>query len=35
VRLHLGVDTDAPPTSAYLFVHDADRLAATWSATGA
>jgi catechol 2,3-dioxygenase-like lactoylglutathione lyase family enzyme/effector-binding domain-containing protein len=35
VRLHLGVDTDAPPTSAYLFVHDADSLAATWSATGA
>ncbi len=35
VELHLGVDPEAPPTSVYLFVHDADSLAATWTATGA
>jgi effector-binding domain-containing protein/predicted enzyme related to lactoylglutathione lyase len=35
VELHLGVDAEAPPTSAYLFVHDADSLAATWAAAGA
>ena len=35
VELHLGVDAAGPPASAYLFVDDADRLAAAWAANGA
>jgi predicted enzyme related to lactoylglutathione lyase len=36
VEIHLGVvsDTDRQPSTAYLFVDDADELAGQWRATG-
>lgn len=37
-EIHLGVvpaDQTATPSSAYLFVHDADHLAEIWTAAGA
>jgi catechol 2,3-dioxygenase-like lactoylglutathione lyase family enzyme len=38
IEIHLGVVSDGSPTtpsSAYLFVEDADRLARTWMSAGA